>query len=86
VFNLAMTKLIGISQSAPEDWKLTELGWIFSIAILADAQMHAQCARGSIHLLYPGGATVFSRSRNDNKLDGGFLPAAPSPSVETFRV
>jgi MFS family permease len=33
VFNLPMTKLIGISQSAPNDWKLTELGWIFSIAI-----------------------------------------------------
>jgi MFS family permease len=28
-----MTKLIGITQSAPGDWKLTELGWIFSIAI-----------------------------------------------------
>jgi MFS family permease len=34
VFNLPMTKLIGISQSAPDDWKLTELGWIFSIAIV----------------------------------------------------
>ena len=33
VFNLPMTKLIGITQSAPEDWKLTELGWIFSLAI-----------------------------------------------------
>jgi MFS family permease len=33
VFNLPMTKLIGITQSAPNDWKLTELGWIFSIAI-----------------------------------------------------
>lgn len=33
VFNLPMTKLIGITESAPEDWKLTELGWIFSIAI-----------------------------------------------------
>src|SRR5213076_794610 len=33
VFNLPMTKLIGISQSTPDDWKLTELGWIFSIAI-----------------------------------------------------
>jgi MFS family permease len=33
VFNLPMTKLIGISQSAPDDWKLTSLGWIFSIAI-----------------------------------------------------
>ena len=33
VFNLPMTKLIGVTQSAPADWKLTELGWIFSIAI-----------------------------------------------------
>ena len=33
VFNLPMTKLIGIGKSAPDDWKLTELGWIFSIAI-----------------------------------------------------
>ncbi len=33
VFNLPMTKLIGIAKSAPDDWKLTELGWIFSIAI-----------------------------------------------------
>ena len=28
-----MTKLIGITKSAPDDWKLTDLGWIFSIAI-----------------------------------------------------
>jgi len=34
VFNLPMTKLIGISKSAPGDWQLTDLGWIFSIAIL----------------------------------------------------
>jgi MFS family permease len=34
VFNLPMTKLIGITQSAPDDWKLTELGWIFSLAML----------------------------------------------------
>jgi MFS family permease len=33
VFNLPMTKLIGISQSGPGDWNLPELGWIFSIAI-----------------------------------------------------
>jgi MFS family permease len=33
VFNLPMTKLIGITQSAPDDWRLTDLGWIFSIAI-----------------------------------------------------
>jgi MFS family permease len=33
VFNLPMTRLIGIGQSAPDDWKLTDIGWIFSIAI-----------------------------------------------------
>src|SRR4051812_50178426 len=33
-FNLPMTKLLGITQSAPGDWKLTELGWIFSIAMV----------------------------------------------------
>jgi MFS family permease len=34
VFNLPMTKLLGLTQSAPGDWKLTELGWIFSISIV----------------------------------------------------
>ena len=34
VFNLPMTKLLGVTQSSPGDWKLTELGWIFSIAML----------------------------------------------------
>src|SRR5690348_15530611 len=33
VFNLPMTKLLGITKSAPGDWPLTELGWIFSLAI-----------------------------------------------------
>ncbi len=34
VFNLPMTKLIGISKSAPDDWTIPQLGWIFSIAIV----------------------------------------------------
>ncbi len=33
VFNLPMSKLLGITQSTPDDWKLTDLGWIFSLAI-----------------------------------------------------
>ncbi|HZU89773.1 MAG TPA: OFA family MFS transporter [Stellaceae bacterium] len=33
VFNLPMTKLIGVTKWAPGDWKLTQLGWIFSLAI-----------------------------------------------------
>ena len=33
VFNLPMTRLIGITKPAAGDWTLPELGWIFSIAI-----------------------------------------------------
>ena len=33
VFNLPMTRLLGVTSSTPDDWKLTDLGWIFSIAI-----------------------------------------------------
>jgi len=33
VFNLPMTKLLGITHSTPNDWNIPELGWIFSIAI-----------------------------------------------------
>src|SRR5436309_494729 len=34
VFNLPLTRVIGITESAPADWKLTTLGWIFSLAIV----------------------------------------------------
>src|ERR1700743_1869711 len=33
LFNLPLTKLLGISHSAPGDWNLKTVGWIFSIAI-----------------------------------------------------
>jgi MFS family permease len=33
-FNLPLTKLLGITQSAPGDWSLKDVGWIFSIAIV----------------------------------------------------
>jgi MFS family permease len=33
VFNLPLTKQLGVTESLPADWKLTELGWIFTIAI-----------------------------------------------------
>lgn len=33
VFNEPMTRIIGITASAPGDWALTTLGWIFSIAL-----------------------------------------------------
>jgi len=34
VFNDPLTKVIGLTASTPEDWKLTTLGWIFSLAIV----------------------------------------------------
>src|SRR6201999_2072185 len=33
-FNIPLTKLIGITQSAPEDWKITQVTWIFYLAIV----------------------------------------------------
>jgi MFS family permease len=33
-FNLPLTRLIGHTQSAPGDWSLKDVGWIFSIAIV----------------------------------------------------
>jgi MFS family permease len=33
VFNLPLSKLIGVTESAPQDWSLAALGWIFSTAI-----------------------------------------------------
>jgi MFS family permease len=33
-FNLPLTKLIGLTQSAPHDWNLKDIGWVFSIAIV----------------------------------------------------
>ena len=33
MFNLPLSKQLGVTKSIPGDWKLTELGWIFTIAI-----------------------------------------------------
>jgi MFS family permease len=33
VFSLPLTQQLGIKESLPGDWKLTQLGWIFTIAI-----------------------------------------------------
>jgi MFS family permease len=34
VFNLPLSRAIGITTSVPGDWKLTELGWVFTLAIV----------------------------------------------------
>ena len=34
VFNLPLSTLVGIDHAAADDWKLTTIGWIFSVAIV----------------------------------------------------
>ncbi|HEU5219492.1 MAG TPA: OFA family MFS transporter [Gemmatimonadales bacterium] len=34
VFNLPLSKAIGITAPGPGDWKLTDLGWVFTLAIV----------------------------------------------------
>jgi MFS family permease len=34
VFNLPLSQRIGVTHSAPEDWKLSTIGWVFSTAIV----------------------------------------------------
>jgi MFS family permease len=34
VFNLPLSRLLGGTQSAPGDWKLSTIGWVFSVAIV----------------------------------------------------
>ncbi len=34
VFNLPLTRLVGVDHSAPGDWALTDVGWVFSLAIV----------------------------------------------------
>ncbi|HEY4131022.1 MAG TPA: MFS transporter, partial [Gemmatimonadaceae bacterium] len=34
VFNLPLSRLIGGAESAPGDWKLSTIGWVFSVAIV----------------------------------------------------
>ena len=33
VFNEPLSRALGVTAATPEDWKLTDLGWIFSLAI-----------------------------------------------------
>jgi MFS family permease len=34
VFNIPLSQRIGVTQSAPADWKLSTIGWVFSVAIV----------------------------------------------------
>src|ERR1700747_437129 len=68
VFNLPMTKLLGISASTPDDWKLTDLGWIFSIAIVF-LGVSAAFAGSWLDRVGPRKAMFISPSR----FGGGFI-------------
>ena len=79
VFNLPMTKLIGITKSAPDDWKLTDLGWIFSIAIvflgLSAALMGRWVEEGGPRRAMATGALCWG---------GGFLVSAFGVSIHNL--
>src|ERR1700732_5624957 len=34
VFKIPLTQLLGVSKSLPDDWKQTQVAWIFSLAIV----------------------------------------------------
>jgi MFS family permease len=34
VFNLPLTRVLGVTTSTPDDWKLTDIGWVFTLAIV----------------------------------------------------
>src|SRR5258708_6980954 len=34
VFNVPLTRLIGITKSAPDDWTIPQVGWIYSIGLI----------------------------------------------------
>ena len=64
VFNLPMTRLLGISQSTQDDWKLTDIGWIFSIAIVCLGLSAAVCGRwveegGPRKAMFAAGVAMF---------------------------
>src|SRR5271154_1577186 len=75
-FNLPMSKLIGIAKSAPDNWKLTDLGWIFSIAVF----FHGASAAVLGRWVEEGGPrrTMFTAALC---FGGGFLVSAFGVSV-----
>jgi MFS family permease len=81
VFNLPMTKLIGITKSVPGDWKLTELGWIFSLAI---AMLGISSAVGGAWLDRVGPRKAMALAACC--FGGGFLIAAFGVSIHNLWV
>jgi MFS family permease len=80
VFNLPLTKLVGLTKSAPGmDWSLADVGWIFSVAILflglASAFTGAWLDRAGPRKAMTAAALLFG---------GGFIVAAFGISLHSL--
>jgi MFS family permease len=79
VFNLPMTRLLGLSRPGPGDWKLTTLGWIFSLAIVILGLSAAFCGKW-VEKAGPRKAMLASACC----FSGGFLVAALGVKVHSI--
>ncbi len=79
VFNLPLSRLIGGAESAPGDWKLSTIGWVFSVAIvflgLSAATFGAWLERAGPRKAMFVSALCFG---------GGFLVAAVGIAIHQF--
>lgn len=79
VFNLPLSRLIGITESAPGDWRLSTIGWVFSVAIvflgLSAATFGAWLERVGPRMAMFASALCFG---------GGFLVAAVGVATHQF--
>jgi hypothetical protein len=67
VFNLPMTKLIGVAESSSSDWLLTEIGWMYTLAIV-----FSRIIRGIFWSLGRGGRSTPSYVYRRSVLVGWF--------------
>ena len=51
VFNLPLSRLVGIDHSAPGDWKLTDIGWIFTLGIFFLGVAKAQAYNLTMYIM-----------------------------------
>ncbi len=46
VFKIPLTQLLGVNKAAPDDWRQTQIAWIFSLAIVMLASQPLRLASG----------------------------------------
>jgi hypothetical protein len=56
VFKIPLTQLIGITKPAPDDWKQTQIAWIFSLASELHAGISARAWSGQGERVSDGAA------------------------------